>query len=133
MIVPGPTFAAMMRWLFRSFAVYFVAVMAAPGILFVQFQTRRSYIEKELCVQREVVDDMRTCHGDCFVAKRYKALEGEAERGFPAERLVRFEPVAEAMMDVEVHVLAVSMLEWGGTAVCVLDGFGGPVDHVPKV
>lgn len=128
----APTFARMPRWMFRSFALYFVAVMAAPGVLFVQFQARKSYIERELCVQRDVMEDMRTCHGECFLSKRYKALENEAEKGFPSDRLVRFEPVVEVTGEVRAYVLPASAMEWNDPTVPLSDGFGGPVDHVPK-
>jgi hypothetical protein len=44
-------------------------------------------------VQRDVVEDMRTCHGECQLSKRLRALEHEANAPFPMERLEsRFEP-----------------------------------------
>ncbi len=68
-------------------ALVVAAVMLAPSLALLEFQLRRSYIERELCVQRDVAEGMRTCHGECQLSKRLKALEREAERGFPAEDL----------------------------------------------
>mgnify|MGYP006910948443 CR=1 FL=1 len=52
-----------------------------------------TWIERELCVQRAVMADMRTCHGECQLSKRFKALEHRAASEFPAERIEsRFEP-----------------------------------------
>jgi hypothetical protein len=58
-----------------------------------EFHVHRASIERELCVQRDMVEAMRTCHGECQLTKRFRALEQEADAGFPVERIqVRFEP-----------------------------------------
>ena len=83
----------MFRWTGPIVAFLFTLVSVAPSLFLVQFQVRRAFIERELCVQRDVVEAMRTCHGECQLSKRFKALEHEAEAGFPAERIsVRQEP-----------------------------------------
>ncbi|MDX9752197.1 MAG: hypothetical protein RBT71_14045 [Flavobacteriales bacterium] len=122
----------MMPWAFRLFAVYFAAVVAAPGVLFVRFEARRGYIERELCVQRDVMEGMRTCHGECVLAKQYKALEHEAEEGFPVERMVRYEPVAGPEEEAGAFVLPVVPVCWADTDPVLHDGFGGRVEHVPR-
>lgn len=126
------TFATMMRWAARLLTLYFVAITAAPALLFIDFQAHRSYIERELCVQREVMEGMRTCHGDCVLSKRFKALEHEAEQGFPAERLVRYEPLIEVTEVGPAMVLPVIDLVWSEPCPRLADGFGGGVDPVPK-
>ncbi|MBK8498577.1 MAG: hypothetical protein IPL52_07100 [Flavobacteriales bacterium] len=63
------------------------AVAVAPSLYLLQFQVRRAYIERELCVQRDVMAGMRTCHGECQLSKKFRALEQEAAKDFPAERL----------------------------------------------
>jgi|GEM_PF-1045423 hypothetical protein len=126
-------FRAMLRWVFRSLVVYFMAIALSPALLFVQFQLRRDYIERELCVQREVVEEMRTCHGDCFLAKRYKALEREAEKGFPADRLVRFEPLMAEMERDHLIIVPDRRLQRHDPERPVISGFARWVDHVPRV
>lgn len=69
------------------------AVHLAPLAVLVQFHVDRARIEQELCVQREVMAEMRTCHGECQLSKRFKALERSAEQEFPMKRIdSRFEP-----------------------------------------
>lgn len=71
------------------------AVHLAPLAVLVQFHVDRAHIERELCVQREVMAEMRTCHGECQLSKRFRALERSAEQEFPMKRIEsRFEPVA---------------------------------------
>jgi len=126
------TFVGSMSWLFRLFVLYFTAVVAAPAAVYVAWELRRDHIMRELCVQRDVVDGMRTCHGECVLAKRYKALEREAQEGFPAERVVRFEPVTELDEERSMIVLPVQRIHWTEPGAWTLDGFGDAVDHVPK-
>ncbi|MBX2974327.1 MAG: hypothetical protein KF797_14615 [Flavobacteriales bacterium] len=71
------------------------AVHLAPLFVLVQFHMDRAHIERELCVQREVMADMRTCHGECQLSKRFRVLEQKAAKNFPTERIEsRFEPKA---------------------------------------
>lgn len=69
------------------------AVHLAPLAVLVQFHVDRAHIERELCVQREVMAEMRTCHGECQLSKRFRALERSAQEHFPVQRIEsRFEP-----------------------------------------
>ena len=128
----GDIFAAVARWVHRFLVIWFVALMAAPGALFVQFQVHRAQIEKELCVQREVVEEMRTCHGECVLSKRFKALEREADQGFPAERMVRFEPVTDLAVDHTPVRLPMAEMPRPMPVYDLADGFLGMVEHVPR-
>lgn len=72
----------------------FLAMLFAPAFVLVEFKLHQEGIARELCVQRDVVEAMRTCHGHCQLSKRFKQLEHEAAAGFPVERIQnRFEPV----------------------------------------
>jgi len=86
-------------------ALLFAVVLNAPSLYLVQFTVRKAYIERELCVQREQMEGMRTCHGECQLSRKFCALEQEAEAGFPAERLeVRHEPMVQDRETVPVFV-----------------------------
>lgn len=81
----------------KSLAASVLAVIGlvhlAPLLVLVQFHVDRAYIERELCVQRDVVEAMRTCHGECQLSKRFRILEQQAEKEFPVDRIAaRFEP-----------------------------------------
>ncbi len=93
-------FWPMNRFVGALLVVVVSVMLSMHTAVLVRFQLRRAYVERELCVQREVMSDMRTCHGECHLSKQLKALEHESEQGFPAERFQdRFEPVASEVPD----------------------------------
>jgi len=84
-------------------------------------------------VQRDVVESMRTCHGECQLTKRFKALEQEAEAGFPVERIqTRFEP----QISIEVCSMPVVLVEidriFPTLTPKVLEGVHSGTDQVPR-
>lgn len=96
-----------MRFTAPLLALLFAAVLNAPSLYLVQFTLRRAYIERELCVQREQMEGMRTCHGECQLSKKFRALEEEAEAGFPSDRLeIRNEPMLEQRTHVPLFIRA---------------------------
>jgi hypothetical protein len=114
-------------------ALLFSVVLCAPSLMVLQFQVHRAYIERELCVQREVMADMRTCHGECHITKRFKALEREADAGFPGERIqVRHEPVV--LLDTEPLIIlrTVDELSFPPMRAPLADGHAGGVEPVPR-
>jgi len=83
-----------MRVVAASLFVLMVGLLLAPALVLVEFHADRERIARELCVQREVMEEMRTCHGECQLSKRLRALEHEADTPFPMERIeLRFEPL----------------------------------------
>lgn len=64
-----------MRGLAAFLLLHFVAVTLAPGWITADFMLERSRIEQELCVQRMVPDDLRSCHGECQLSKRLKNVD----------------------------------------------------------
>ncbi|MEZ4756164.1 MAG: hypothetical protein R2817_05000 [Flavobacteriales bacterium] len=83
-----------MRGVAASLFVLMVGLLLAPALVLLEFHADRERIARELCVQREVVEEMRTCHGECQLSKRLRALEHEADAPFPMERIeLRFEPL----------------------------------------
>lgn len=84
----------MARTLTALLLVALIAVLLVPSLVVVQFKLDQDRIARELCVQRDRMEGMRDCHGECQLTKRLKALEHEAEAGFPAERVEHcWEPV----------------------------------------
>ncbi|MBL7952970.1 MAG: hypothetical protein JNM62_14775 [Flavobacteriales bacterium] len=86
-----------MRRLFACLVLLILGVVhLAPLAVLVQFHVDRAHIEQELCVQREVMAEMRTCHGECQLSKRFKVLERSAEQEFPMKRIEsRYEPLVD--------------------------------------
>jgi hypothetical protein len=73
-----------MRGVTAFFLIHFLAVTFAPGWIVADFLLERSRIEQELCVQRMVPDDLRTCHGECQLSKRLKNVD-QREANLPNE------------------------------------------------
>ncbi|MBL7945545.1 MAG: hypothetical protein JNN32_05730 [Flavobacteriales bacterium] len=93
----------MRRFFAASVIVVLGLVHLAPLAVLIQFHVDRAYIERELCVQREVMAEMRTCHGECQLSKRFRALEQQANDEFPMERLeTRFDPRTPLPENVQV-------------------------------
>ena len=59
-----------------------LAHLLVPACIVVDFLVDQDRIAHELCVQRLVPDDMRTCHGDCYLSKKLKDVDAR-ERDLP--------------------------------------------------
>lgn len=104
----------------------------APSLALLHFHLRRAYIERELCVQREVAADMRTCHGECHLAKQLKALEQESQESFPGSRLdFRTVPAVQPSIERAGVTLTVTSLCFPVLEPALDDGFIASLDPVP--
>lgn len=111
----------------------FFGLMLAPLAVLLEFHVHRATIERELCVQRDVVESMRTCHGECQLTKRFKALEKEADANFPADRIeVRLEPQVPVSSSGMDRVLAVLDRDFPDLHQRTLTRARVPKDHVPR-
>ena len=59
-----------------------LAHLLVPACILVDFLVDRDRIANELCVQRLVPDDMRTCHGGCYLSRKLKDVDAR-ERDLP--------------------------------------------------
>ena len=104
----------------------------APSLALLHFHLHRTYIERELCVQRAVAADMRTCHGECHLAKQLKALEQESQESFPGPRLdLRTDPAVQpTMRGARVYLQAFSIC-YPRIEPSTAEGFTSSLDPVP--
>lgn len=108
-------------------------MLLAPSMVLLQFKIDQQRIAKELCVQRELIEGMRSCHGECQLTKRFKALEQEAEAGFPAQSMqVRYEPVVDLGAPPVLILVLVTDLVSGQPVFVRSEGFGRRAEHVPR-
>jgi hypothetical protein len=111
-----------------------VAAMSwAPSAFLLRFELRRAYVERELCVQRALAGDMRTCHGECHLGQQLKALEQEAGQSFPGERLqLRTEPAVEPALPARaVMRAALVLVRAARMAPALCAGYRSPSEPVP--
>lgn len=123
--------------MFRAMGVFvlclFTSMLFAPLMVLVEFNLHRAQIEKELCVQRDVVEAMRTCHGECQLSKRFKALESESTKELPVERLqVRLEPQVPVAAAEPELLLPVTERSFPQVHAAIRTGFFRSDDHVPR-
>lgn len=122
----------MRRLLAIILAPLFAAVMLAPSLTLLDFTLRRASIARELCVQRDLAEDMRTCHGECQLSKRLKALEQEASEGFPAGRLqFREDPMEALSAPPRARLPFVPIQLATARAPRLPDGHQRSLEHVP--
>ncbi len=123
----------MKRILAPMVGLLFAAMLLAPSVVLFQFKLDQQRIAKELCVQRDLMEDMRSCHGECQLSKRFKALEQEAEAGFPAESMqVRYEPVVDLGAPPVLILPLVTDLVSGQPVFALSEGFGKLTEHIPR-
>lgn len=114
-------------------ALLFTVMLLAPSMVLLQFKIDQQRIAKELCVQRELMEGMRSCHGECQLTKRFKALEQEAEAGFPAQSMqVRYEPVVDLGAPPVLILPLVTELFLGQPVFALSEGSGKEAEHVPR-
>lgn len=121
-----------MRGVSSLLLLAYVALLLAPACIVTDFLFERDHIERDLCVQRMVVEGKRTCHGDCYLMRKLGRSQ-EREKGLPAElRELRVDEAvlspAEGPSDPLKRLLDVQ------PAVvhhAVLPGCVPPPDHVP--
>lgn len=110
----------------------FTGLLVAPFGILVEFHVHRAQIEKELCVQRDVVEAMRTCHGECQLSKRFNALEQESQKEFPVERIcVRLEPQVPVAHAPALLLFSVEERLFPDLAAAVSAGFPPASEPVP--
>jgi hypothetical protein len=114
-------------------ALLFAAVLMAPSFVLLQFKLDQARIARELCVQRDLLEDMRSCHGECQLGKRLKALERDAEQDFPTERVrVRYEPMVEQCAEPVAFIRPALVVVLPEMLFPLADGYGRCLEHVPK-
>lgn len=123
--------------MFRAMGVFvlclFTSMLFAPLMVLVEFNLHRAQIEKELCVQRDVVEAMRTCHGECQLSKRFKALESESTKELPVDRLqVRLEPQVPVAAAQPELLLPATERSFPHVHAAIRTGFFRCDDHVPR-
>ncbi|MBL0043747.1 MAG: hypothetical protein IPP33_04820 [Flavobacteriales bacterium] len=73
-----------MRFTAHVLLLALLASVFAPAIIVGEFLVDRDRITRELCVQRLVPEEMRTCHGNCYLSKTLRKVD-QQERTLPDE------------------------------------------------
>ena len=93
-----------LRTLGTFLLLHFAMVTLAPGWVVADFLLERGRIARELCMQRMVPGDMRTCHGECQLKKRLERND-EQEKQVPAElRVLRMGEMTAGVVALTLKV-----------------------------
>lgn len=82
----------------------FLVATMAPAWIVADFLVERGRIERELCVQRMVPDDQRSCHGECHLKKRLEK-SGDPERELPFD--LRALRIGEMILQEDASALVI--------------------------
>ncbi|MEO8066123.1 MAG: hypothetical protein ABI599_00380 [Flavobacteriales bacterium] len=70
----------------------YVGQLLGPALIITDFLVERDRIARDLCVQRELTEGMRTCHGECHMMKQLHAAEQAAAQHTPPSLPVKSQP-----------------------------------------
>ncbi|MFZ1686129.1 MAG: hypothetical protein WAU70_01830 [Flavobacteriales bacterium] len=109
----------------------YVGQLLAPAIIITDFIVDRERIARELCVQRERTEGMRTCHGECHMMKQLHAAEHAAAQHTPPSLPIKAQPEwFVEVMDVAKQSDAV-ILQWLEASVGLHAGVRNVAEPVP--
>ena len=69
-----------MRAFAAVLALWLIGLALAPGVIVADFLVERERIDRELCVQRLVPEEVRTCHGQCYLMRSLQRVEQQEQR-----------------------------------------------------
>lgn len=102
-----------------------------PAFIVGRFIAQRERIERELCVQRERAEGMRTCHGECHVMKQLRAAEDAAADHSPPQLPKRTQPESWSNVRIAVPLPPVLAVEYVEVITKTVSRPFEPQEHVP--
>lgn len=102
-----------------------------PAFIVGRFIAQRERIERELCVQRERAEGMRTCHGECHVMKQLRAAEDAAADHSPPQLPKRTQPESWSNARIAVPLPPVLAVEYVEVITKTVSRPFEPQEHVP--
>jgi hypothetical protein len=104
-----------------------------PMCVLVHFQLDRDRIAKELCVQREVAEETRTCHGECHLRDQLKPLQADEPQQAPVEtNVLSLIPVFMPGDPYRPFFSPTSEKDFGMLRITLAEGHYGTIEQVPR-
>lgn len=121
-----------MRFTAHVLLLALLASVFAPAIIVGDFIVERDRIVRELCVQRLVPEEMRTCHGNCYLSKTLRKVD-QQERTLPDElRSMRLPEVVITGYPLRLSASGFQCSITGIPELCAIcDGWAFASDPVP--
>lgn len=112
--------------------LYAITLLVPVGLC-VDFMVEQERIARELCVQRAVPEEARTCHGQCHLAEQLKQAEGVDDEDAPVPPSFRYEVqfVEERAATRFAPVTSVTVGFGTSDPVATCDGFPRCAEGVP--
>lgn len=127
----APSFGTVRPAIILSVLLLYAGQFLVPAFIVGRFIAERERIERELCVQRERAEDMRTCHGECHVMKQLRAAEDAAADHAPPQLPKRTQPESWSSFRIAVPVPPVLAVEHAQVSPQAVARPGEPLDPVP--
>jgi predicted nucleic acid-binding Zn ribbon protein len=106
--------------------------LIVPMCVLLNFQLDRARIAKELCVQRAVPEETRTCHGECHLRDQLKPLQQEERQAIPETHVLTLLPVFAITSNIRPFIPELSKIPFGEIQSELTQGHQGLTEHVPR-
>lgn len=135
-VIHHPSATVLFRRTMRVFGfllgAWLLVIALAPGIIVADFLVERERIDRELCVQRLVPEEVRTCHGQCYLMRSLKRVEQQEQRLPDTLRELRLSEYVIEHRGSPVVPPCIALPLHGATVAAALpDGWRAPMEPVP--
>jgi hypothetical protein len=104
-----------------------------PVCILVHFQLDRERIANELCVQRAVTEETRTCHGECHLRDQLRSLQADDPQQAPVEtNVLTLIPVFIPEDPYRPFISPASETVFGMLQIILVEGHNGTIEQVPR-
>jgi hypothetical protein len=109
------------------------AVLFMPVCILIQFQLDKDRIASELCVQRDVDEPIRTCHGQCHLSKQLEPLQGDAQQTtLPETMVVTVLPGSPIASQEHPFLPCMERSAFSRYNAAIAEGHTGAMEQVPR-
>lgn len=127
----APSFGTVRPAIILSVLLLYAGQFLVPAFIVGRFIAERERVERELCVQRERAEGMRTCHGECHVMKQLRAAEDAAADHAPPRLPKRTQPETWSNVRIVVPIPPVLAVEHVEVITKTVSRPFEPLEHVP--
>ncbi len=103
-----------------------------PVCILLQFQLDKERIARELCIQREVAEETRTCHGQCHLTKQLKPLQEDIPQNALPETVVTVLPGFTVTTQDQGFIRRIERIVFSRYNAAIAEGHTGIIEQVPR-
>lgn len=129
-----PNICTVLRATCISILLFTAMALLYPVSFLVQFELDRERIARELCVQREVAEETRTCHGQCHLTKKLKPFQEDTpQSAIPETTVVTVLPGFTVVTQDHTFIPCIERIAFSRYNAAIAEGHTGIIEQVPRV